>query len=338
MRKLTLLVTLFVVAALIWGLYWVIGATALERGLNAWLDERRAEGWVAEAGDVAVRGFPNRFDATFTGLELADPETQVAWSAPAFQMLALSYKPNHVIMLWPGEQSFSTPDQTIAIGAETMRGSMIVALDPLAPVQSSTIEVINAGFSSTQDWAATLASGQLSMRLKPGAQEPATYDLYIDLSGLTPDSAFMDRLPGGDRLPETIAQAQITATVRYDKPWDRTAIDVARPQPRHVLLEGLTARWGDLDLQATGNLDIGADGIPSGAMEIEATNWRDMIEIARATGALKEEYVSAVTRGLELLASLSGDAETLDVPLSFREGRTYIGPLPVGPAPAIRLP
>lgn len=337
MRKLTLLVTLLVVAALAWGMYWFVGAMALERATTAWLDARRAEGWVAEAA-VETRGFPNRFDTTFTGLDLADPDTRVGWSAPAFQMLALSYKPNHLIMIWPGEQRVSTPEQTISVSADTLRGSVIVEPEPLTALRDATVELAGAEFTSTEGWTAALATGQVSMRAKPGATEPATYDVYLDLGGLVPDAELTASLSGSNRLPDTIASVRISAVVSYDKPWDRTAIDDARPQPRTVLLETLAARWGDLDLSATGALDIGPDGAPTGTIEVSVTNWRDMIEIARALGVLEARYVGTVTNGMELFAALSGDPETLDVPLSFRDGQSFIGPVAVGPAPTIRLP
>lgn len=337
MRKLTLLVTLLVVAALAWGLYWFVGAMALERATTAWLDARRAEGWVAEAA-VETRGFPNRFDTTFSGLELADPGTRVGWSAPVFQMLALSYKPNHLIMIWPGAQRVSTPEQAITVDADRLRGSVIVDPDPLTPLRSATVELAEARVSSNEGWTATVAAGQVSMRVKPGATEPATYDLYLDLGELAPDAAFIARLSGKDRLPDTIASIRIGAVVSYDKPWDRTAVDDARPQPRKVLLETLTARWGGLDLRATGALDIGPDGAPLGTIEVSARNWRDMIEIARALGVLEERHVGTVTNGMELFSALSGNPERLEVPVSFRDGQTFIGPVGVGPAPIIRLP
>jgi hypothetical protein len=73
----------------------------MESALPGWLDARAAEGWIAEYESDAHRGFPNRFDTTITGLDLADPETGVAWSAPFFQILSLSYQPNHVIAVFP---------------------------------------------------------------------------------------------------------------------------------------------------------------------------------------------------------------------------------------------
>ena len=56
------LLGLIVVAALGWSAYWFVGAIALERAMVGWMDDRRSEGWQADAGTVETQGFPSRFD------------------------------------------------------------------------------------------------------------------------------------------------------------------------------------------------------------------------------------------------------------------------------------
>lgn len=338
MRKLSLFVALFVLAGLAWGVYWWIGATALEAGLGKWFDARRADGWVAETTTLEVHGFPNRFDTTFDGVKLSDPNTEVAWSAPVFQLLSLSYQPTHVIAIWPGEQTVSASGQDIKITAKPMRGSIAMDADAALPLDHTTIEIKDASFTSSKGWATGLEAGQLSMRRTPGAEDAGSFDIYLDLTNFKPDKGFLASLPGADGLPDTIEAVRMNGAVVFDKRWDRSAIEVGRPQPRHVVIETLSATWGDLDLQATGTLDVGPDGLPIGDIDVKATNWREMIEIAKASGKLKPEYVGAVTKGLELLARLSGDPETLDVPLGFHDGKMMIGPVSVAAAPTLRLP
>lgn len=338
MRKLTFLTGLLVVAALAWGGYWWAGATAMERGFSAWLEARRAAGWVAEAETIETHGFPNRFDTTFTKLELADPVTKVAWSAPWFQILSLSYRPSEVIAVWPDTQTLATPDEVISVASGPMRASIALDANPSLPLERTTVEVIDARFSSTAGWQTALAAGQLSMRRTPQAVTPASYDLFLHMQDFTPDAGFLAVLPAAARLPAVIAAVRVNGTVEFDKPWDRSAIEQARPQPRRIFLEGLRADWGDLALRATGTLDVAPDGQPTGTIDVQATNWREMIEIARQSGALAPEYVAPVTRGLEMLAALSGDPETLQVPVSFRAGRMLVGPVPVAAAPLLLLP
>ena len=69
-------------AAIGWSVWWWAIASAKERALAAWLDERRAAGWVAEAEAIDVGGFPYRIDTTIRGLELANPAAGWSWTAP----------------------------------------------------------------------------------------------------------------------------------------------------------------------------------------------------------------------------------------------------------------
>jgi hypothetical protein len=50
-----------------------------------------------------------------------------------------------------------------------------------------------------------------------------------------------------------------------------------------------------------------------------------------------ESLLGTLESGLTLMAQMSGNPETLDVPLTFRNGRILLGPIPIGPAPILRL-
>ena len=96
---------------------------------------------MAEAEDVRVTGFPNRVDAIVTGLDLADPEAGWSWAAEEFQVLSLSYRPQHVIAVLPGEQVVSTPFETVRVTSETLRGSVIFRPTPRLELDHSTFEI-----------------------------------------------------------------------------------------------------------------------------------------------------------------------------------------------------
>jgi len=118
------LLTLVLIVASLWSIYWFIGASAQKIALQSWLEDRRGDGWVAEAEELRVRGFPNRFDTILRDLSLADPLTGWSWDAPEFQILALSYRPNHVIAVWPPEQQFATPNERMTVTSDLIRGSV----------------------------------------------------------------------------------------------------------------------------------------------------------------------------------------------------------------------
>lgn len=327
------LLAVVVVAALGWSAYWFIGARTLDNGIEAWLAERREEGWVAEAADSTVRGFPNRFDLTLTDLRLADPETGVAWTAPFFQILALSYRPSHVIAVWPPEQAIATPFEDVTVSSDTFRGSLrLVDMSSLA-LENATFVAESVALASDAGWTADLGTGRLAARRVPATE--STYEVGVEVLALTPAEDVRDALDPSGRLPAEIETLRVDAEIAFTAPWDRTAIEVARPQPTAINLRELRASWGRLDLRAAGELDVLADGTPVGEIAIKAVNWREILELAVASGALPERLAGTVERGLETLAAASGSPDTLDATLTFRDGRVFYSFVPLGPAPRL---
>ena len=53
---------------------------------------------------------------------------------------------------------------------------------------------------------------------------------------------------------------------------------------------------------------------------------------------MPEALRDTLEQALSLLSSLAGRADTLDIPLTFKGGRTTFGPVPLGPAPVIHIP
>lgn len=324
-------------AAIGWGAYWVIGARSLESGLDSWFDQRRAENWQAEYTDLTVQGFPNRFDAGFSGLAVADPHTGLAWEAPFFQISMLSYKPHHVIAVWPDRHRLATPLDRFDLANADMRASLVVK-----PGVSLQLDRVNL----TADRLTIVpAGGKQGTRIDKlalaaaltGAQDLPTYHLGLSASDVTLADSWLAQLDPDGAMPATLAGVRADLTVGFDRHWDRSALDTARPQPRRIDLRLAEARWGDLLLQATGKLDVDADGIPTGDITVKAENWREILTMARASGQLPEPVADLLERGLETLAALSGRSRNLDVPLTFARGQIRIGPLPVAPAPVIRI-
>ncbi len=323
-------------AALGWSGYWFYGAHATESAVRNWFDQREAEAWVANYASVDTAGFPNRFDTTIAAPELADPRTGVAWSAEFIQLLSLSYKPNHLIAVWPPEQRLATPLETVTMTTSDLRGSLLV--NPLAKmaIQRTTIEGKDIALSSTLDWQATASAMQLAMR-RTEAEQP-TYDIALSLSEVTPP-AFLSRLVERAGMDAgALGTAEIDTTVAFDAPWDLDALEIARPQPRHIDLKRSRAGWGELELQAKGVLDVDAQGVPEGEVTIRATNWKAMLKVAKESGALNPDLAGLIEGGLNLLARMGGKGDSIDVPLSFKGGRMALGGVvPLGAAPRIVL-
>ena len=316
----------------IWMVWWAVGQFGYQKGVEAWIEDRRAEGWVADVAELETVGFPSRFDTTLTDVQLADPATGVAWSAPFVQFLSLAYKPYQVIAVLPETHSFSTPLQTLNIKHTEAKASLFLRPKTSLALDRARLVVDALQVSSNQGWDMSLREGRFAAE---EIEDDNVYRLGVEVLELRPADDVRDLLDPAGILPEAIESLRLDATLGFDAPWDRFALEDARPQVRTLELANLSARWGDVTFRAAGDLVVDESGIPDGRITIKAVEWRQMLEMAVNAGLLPQAMVNSAENGLGLLAALSGDPDTLDVPLGFSGGRVSLGPIPIGPAPRI---
>ncbi|QDY68428.1 DUF2125 domain-containing protein [Qingshengfaniella alkalisoli] len=329
------ILAIIVAIAAAWSIYWFVGSSAVERGISGWLQDRAEEGWMVNTSDVSTTGFPNRFDTTISDIELADPETGLAWEAPFFQILALSYNPHHIIAVWPDQQTIATPLERIDVTSANMRGSVVFDRASNLRLNRTTIEFESLGLMSSLDWKAALDQGQLAVRQTES--DTNTYDIAFRASGLQLPNWLIEQLEKHGLTRSKANLMTVEATAAFNGPWDLSALEDARPQPTHIDLSLAQVKWDDLELRLAGTVDI-ADGIPEGQLSVQATNWREILEIAKTSGVIPNGVGDILERGLATLARMKGNPDTIDIPLEFKDGRTTLGGLiPLGPAPLIVL-
>ncbi|PIE13539.1 MAG: hypothetical protein CSA70_04495 [Rhodobacterales bacterium] len=330
------LLVVIVVFALGYSAYWAVGARGARAGFETWFDARRAEGWQADYTALDLKGFPNRFDTTLTRPVLADPETGLSWQAPFLQIFALAYRPNHIIAVWPKQQSFATPLARYDVTSDDLRASLVMGADTSLPLErsnlvASSMEVVNTATDQR------VALGGVQVALHRVETTVSEYRLAVNVDGFAPPAPLKLHLDTGGALPDTLDALRADVTVGFDKPLDLSAIEQARPQPRRIRLRLAEARWGALELQFAGTLEVDETGRPTGRITVKARNWRDIIALAEKAGWLPGTVADQFAQGLGMVAGLSGNPETLDLPLSFGGGLMSLGPIPIGRAPVLRL-
>lgn len=332
MRRLLWLVIL---AGLAWSAYWFVGSRGVEAAVSDWLEDRRNEGWQVEYSDLAINGFPNRFDTTITDLVLTDPDTGVSWQAPFFQIFALSYQPNHVIAVWPNTQTFATPFQKIDVSSSDMRASLVVKPGEQLELDRANVTMENARFVSSEGWQAGFNTMNAAIRETEGAVN--TYDVALKADSVTPGDKFQSFVDRAGKLPKVIEGVDLDTTFAFETSIDRRTIEDRRPDITGITVNDAKGTWGELGLRAKGEMDVDSNGFPQGELDLTARNWRQMLALAVDAGALSEDSARAAEFALGLLAGVSGGAESLDAPLSFSGGKTFLGPIPIGDAPNLNL-
>jgi len=325
---------IFGFAVLAWFGYWFVGSNALETGLKAWLQDRQDSGWVADYSTLDVQGFPNRFDATVMDINLADPNYGWAWAAPEFQILTLSYTPNHFIAVWPHTQTISTPYEKNTLSSKDMRASFVFEPNTSLALKRATLTLQDLTIISGDGQQSAIASAVLATRQTDGVE--FAHDIAFDAKGFTPSKSLKAALDPASILPAAFDTVSIRSTATFDAPWDRLAIEDVKPNLTRLDIASFGAKWGEVQLQATGSVTVDTLGYPTGSIAVRAKNWRSMIRLAVASGALDIATARSLEAGLGLIAMLSGNKNTLDVPLIFSNHIMSIGPVPIGAAPRLK--
>ena len=124
----------------------------------------------------------------------------------------------------------------------------------------------------------------------------------------------------------------------FDAPLDRHLIEDGRLALRAMTIRRAGFQWGRMRLEARGEIRIDERGYPKGKIKLTVKHWREMIALARRSGAIGADMAGALEAALELIALLGGDRDKLDVSLKFRRGEVWIGPLSIGRAPRLAPP
>ncbi|MEX0285168.1 MAG: DUF2125 domain-containing protein [Paracoccaceae bacterium] len=326
-------IIIFIIVA--WSAYWFIAGFGLRNAITTWFDAQQEQGWQADFSDVETAGYPLHHVTRLNNPALADPVNGTAWSADWIEFQSPA--------IWPGRQVLrfaDTPqrlsyfDQTATIEARDFQAEL-----QLKPGVALTLEkmALTADQWLITDETEALAGGNTLALVMEQTTTPEAYMVSARMDGFTPGEDLRDLMRSATTLPQSFETLELDMTATFDKAWDRSALEQSRPQPVKIDLRLAEMKWGELRLFAAGELDVDPQGIPTGEIAVKAENWRDMIAMANAAGALPDQAVDPVTRALNFMAGLGGNPNALDLQLNFRDGFVALGPLPLGPAPRLIL-
>lgn len=316
------------VGAALWSGYWYVGAQAQEKMYASLLADGRDQGWTVESRNLGVEGFPNRFDTTITDINLSDPSGKWSWTGETFQLNALSYQPNHIIMAWDGEQIVKTPEGDATINAELLRASLVVSPSRSLPLSRFQIEGTNVVVESSRQWAANI--GLLNAALHQNEDVDTRYRLGVELSDIVPPSTLVGRLGGGAFTSNLVEKVYLSANIDFDREIDRHAFESnTPPRPISAEITSSVIIWGDSELTVSGALLMAGNGYVEGNLDFDVQNWQPLFEMFKQASQL------TTTEKLTLKRALDGASSggNLVFTVNFENGETSIGPFTIGPAP-----
>jgi len=330
MRRFMILV---LIAGFLWSGYWFVGKSAKYKVMSLWLNERRAAGWRIRYSDFRVVGFPNRFDSRFSDLDIFDPVARIGWRAPLFDILALSYQPNHIIAAFAHDQSIALTDQTIRIKSARMMASMVFAPNTDLAVRRIALRVTQLGFESSLGWKSS--AGKIAFSTRQSASTPFAHEVVLDATDIAPTQSLRLDLDPTGQLPDSIKAVYLDAVLGFDAPWDRIAVEQGAPRLTRVAIDKMRITWGTLGLGGSGRLQVAKSGRINGTLNLEITNWRGVLALFQSSGVLSAGLAKSIKAALGLMTAGTSAPDRLHIPLTLANGQMSLGPVPLGPAPRL---
>lgn len=314
-----------VTAAVLWAGYWFVGARGVEHGAARAFAEATAQGLQAQNAGLRVAGFPNRFDLTVTGPAVLDPVSGFGWQGADLRLLAMSWKPWHLIALAPDQSVITTPLGPVSVAAGDLRGSLVLHPGADLALRSTVVEatdlVMDGPVGDLSLAHASLASAEDTSRRN-------SHRLGLAITDLTPDPAVSAALPD---LPAVMTGLRVDAHVLLTAPLDRHAA-TTRPEVTGLILDSLQLDWGPLQVTAQGSLATVSDGTAEGRIELQIDSWRLLPGVLGQAGVIDPVLAPTLLRAFEIMAKGSPDLTTA---LVYKRGRASLGGLPIGRAPRL---
>ena len=310
----------------LWSGYWFVGSRAVEQGTLRAFDQAAAQGLVAQNAGVRVAGFPNRFDLTVTDPRVADPVSGYGWRGGDVQLLAMTWKPWHLIALAPDRSVITTPTGDITVQASDLRGSLVLHPGTDLVLRRSVIEAVDLALDGPLG---RLSLTKASFSTAEDTSRQNSHRIGLQITGLTPDPAVTAALPAD--LPPVMTGLHLDAYLLLTAPIDRHAAQT-RPALTGVILDDVQLDWGPLQVTAKGSLAAVSDGTAEGRIDLQIKAWRLLPDVLAQAGLIDPVLAPTILRALEIMAQGKPD---LDTALVFKNGLTRLGPLPIGPAPRL---
>lgn len=324
-----------VVLALMWSGLWLGAAQLAKRGVSDWAAAQQQSGLMAGFEDVAVQGWPARWQLTLAAPYFADPWAGLSWTGPRTQVTLDALRPTALQATMPGRQTLHSPAGTLTLDSEALQGAVALAGTDLA-LDSAGLRARMLDMAGPEGLG--LRVGTLDLDLRRG-DAPTGYALNWEATAIQPDPR-QTTLPGADGpMPAEIGRIALRTLLELSAPLDRHAGTAAAPPALQVIaVEDIALDWGRATITGSGRVQADAAGLAEGEIVLEVRNWPDLIAASVALGWLDAELVPTWTQMLTLLQDETPAAAAegvLVARLRFGNGRMRLGPLPMGPAPVM---
>lgn len=302
-------VGLAVLAAMVTGL-WFYGAATIRSML--------AEQAGLQFSAVHISGYPSQFRIRLENPVYSMPQGRL--ESDSITAVKPLYKLSHTIIWAEGTQRFTgVSGDRLTLTGTALEASHVVIDKPDGSTAARLAIDLTApkiGVFPAQAPVSYFTANRLSLNTRPAE---------TGLEGRLKINNLRIRDAAGKRGID-IPRSKLAFTL---PDMDELNVDI-----KSLLLAVKMTEQENLTLRGGGRLKQDANGYLEGVINLSISNLKSVTEALVIGGIITQRDAVRLSLMSNLASALSGDTENnLSLPMQFRGGKTYLGPLEIGPAP-----
>lgn len=319
-RKFAWLAGMIVAGCLLWTAGWFFFAAKIENHLPAVLAQIAGPGADAECTESDIRGYPFRFGLFCDTVAYTNTADGITATAGAFRSAAQFYRPGHAVAEIDGPLALTQSGLALRADWQLLKASVRAASDGLerGSIEAQTVSFDIDGPELTQRLSLQADRITMHARRNEADLDIAAYGENLRngiIAGLTAKAFTLEAtLPGKSSLLEV---PFTPLQVPFDAVLHRVAIEFDEVS----------------SLEVAGPIQVGADGLISGDLELTASNLQQLSELAARSNPEIAELLGQIGPLIAALDLKPGD-DAVTLPLTIRNNMVSLGMFPLGELPS----
>ena len=320
-----------------WTGWWFFLAQQIETRLAAQAEGLRQQGWTVRYARATTTGWPFRARVALPHAEIITPSGHGV-SAPELVAEANAYAPDRWVVIAPNGLTVHRADKgEVAVRADTVRMSVSRLTARFPDLRIEAVKPVFTPHTGSDPFPISSAE-RIQFYARPHLTDGKAVTDQMDVKFMLTDA----RGRAGGPVEGATQQGRLTADIEATL---EQASRLQGPDAQGVFMnwtrEGgrFTAVRGELSagesraLLSSDALTAGADGRLAGEVALEAEKPLSAIAGLARSGSGAVNRVGAA--GAAAATAATGGSEDVKLTVVFRDGRTWLGPFALAPAPKL---
>lgn len=318
-----------------YGLWWRYSAGILADALNGFRASGASQGVNASWDGMAVSGFPLRLRATLDNPRYENRQGRFNWAAKGLTVETLPWSVAQFTLAAHGPQKMQLgPALTVTGEAKQSGVSLLFRGDGIPKQLDVAAQGADATIQGPQGAPVAIKGDILAAhwRIDPDDKDlndGRNYDVAVNGKAITLAGVDLPFGPNVDDLKIQLTLRNVPALQGVDGAMDLAAW---RVRGAHLTVRKLTFVSGGVDIQGAGDLALDPNGVAQGELALTVGGLDKIVALLSARGAIPAE---AKTTLFVTSTMLSATGAKVPMPLVFKDGKTFLGPAQIGPAPRL---